>query len=73
VCERLAGHVDYRQKLEAIASLRPEVDLFFDKIMVNDPDEKIRQNRLALLSCLLTEFSRIADFSEIVPKTPLTD
>ena len=70
VGERLAGHADYQRKLEAIASLRPEVDLFFDKILVNDPDEKIRQNRLALLSCLLTEFSRIADFSEIVPKTP---
>jgi glycyl-tRNA synthetase beta chain len=70
VCERLAGPIDYQRKLEAIASLRPEVDLFFDKILVNDPDEKIRQNRLALLSCLLTEFSRIADFSEIVPNTP---
>jgi len=70
VCERLAGLADYQRKLEAIASLRPEVDLFFDKILVNDPDEKIRQNRLALLSCLLTEFSRIADFSEIVPNTP---
>jgi glycyl-tRNA synthetase beta chain len=70
VCDRLAGLADYQRKLEAIASLRPEVDLFFDKILVNDPDEKIRQNRLALLSCLLTEFSRIADFSEIVPNTP---
>jgi glycyl-tRNA synthetase beta chain len=70
VCERVAGHASYQQKLESIASLRPEVDLFFDKILVNDPDEKIRQNRLALLACLLTEFSRIADFSEIVPSTP---
>jgi glycyl-tRNA synthetase beta chain len=70
VCERLASLADYQLKLEAIASLRPEVDLFFDKILVNDPDEKIRQNRLALLSCLLTEFSRIADFSEIVPNNP---
>jgi glycyl-tRNA synthetase beta chain len=57
---------DYRAALEAIASLRPKVDLFFDKILVNAPDEKIRQNRLALLSSLLTEFSAIADFSEIV-------
>jgi glycyl-tRNA synthetase beta chain len=57
---------DYRTALEAIASLRPKVDLFFDKILVNDPDEKVRQNRLALLNSLLTEFSAIADFSEIV-------
>ena len=49
-----------------MASLRPQVDLFFDKILVNDPDPTIRQNRLALLYSLLTEFSSIADFSEIV-------
>ncbi len=56
----------YREQLAGIASLRPNVDLFFDKILVNDPDPVIRQNRLALLYSLLTEFSTIADFSEIV-------
>jgi len=68
VREQLKTYPTYDAKLEAIASVRPEVDLFFDKILVNDPDEKIRQNRLALLNSLLTEFSNIADFSEIVPK-----
>jgi glycyl-tRNA synthetase beta chain len=57
---------DYKSALEAIASLRPGVDLFFDKVLVNAPDETIRQNRLTLLNSLLTEFSAIADFSEIV-------
>jgi glycyl-tRNA synthetase beta chain len=56
----------YRKKLAAMASLRPQVDLFFDKILVNDPDPAIRRNRLALLHSLSTEFSSIADFSEIV-------
>ncbi len=56
----------YHDKLIAIASLRPQVDLFFDKVLVNDPNSVIRQNRLALLHNLLTEFSTIADFSEIV-------
>ncbi len=56
----------YNDQLEAIASLRPQVDLFFDKILVNDPDPEIRRNRLALLHSLLSEFSTIADFSEIV-------
>ncbi len=56
----------YRENLASIASLRPQVDLFFDKILVNDPDPATRQNRLALLYSLLTEFSTIADFSEIV-------
>jgi glycyl-tRNA synthetase beta chain len=57
---------DFAAKLASIASLRPKVDLFFDKILVNDKDEEIRRNRLALLNSLLTEFSTIADFSEIV-------
>jgi glycyl-tRNA synthetase beta chain len=35
---------------------------------VNDPDPVMRENRLALLFSLLTEFSTIADFSEIVTK-----
>jgi len=55
------------QPVEAVISrLRPKVDLFFDKILVNAPDETIRRNRLTLLSTLLAEFSTIADFSEIV-------
>ncbi len=56
----------YKGALEAIASLRPKVDFFFDKVMVNVPDQAVRQNRLALLHSLLTESSAIADFSEIV-------
>jgi glycyl-tRNA synthetase beta chain len=60
----------YREKLAQIASLRPQVDLFFDKILVNDPDPAIRENRLALLHSLLTEFSNIAGFSEIVTQGP---
>jgi len=55
------------QPLESrIASLRPKVDLFFDKVLVNAPDPAVRQNRLTLLNNLLTDFSTIADFSEIV-------
>jgi glycyl-tRNA synthetase beta chain len=56
---------DYRAALEAIASIRPRVDLFFDKVLVNAPEERVRQNRLLLLNSLLSEFSTIADFSEI--------
>jgi glycyl-tRNA synthetase beta chain len=61
-----AAAADYQPALETIASIRPGVDLFFDKVLVNAPDEKIRQNRLKLLATLLAEFSTIADFSEIV-------
>jgi glycyl-tRNA synthetase beta chain len=57
---------DYPSKLERIATLRPAVDLFFDKVMVNVENPAVRQNRLALLHSVLTKFSTIADFSEIV-------
>jgi glycyl-tRNA synthetase beta chain len=70
VRQQAAQTGSYREKLAHIASLRPKVDLFFDKILVNDPDPVIRQNRLALLYSLLTEFSIIADFSEIVTEGP---
>ncbi|OFV99810.1 MAG: glycine--tRNA ligase subunit beta [Acidobacteria bacterium RIFCSPLOWO2_02_FULL_61_28] len=57
---------DYLAALEAIATLRPPVDRFFDAILVMAPQENLRQNRLTLLQSLLQEFSTIADFSEIV-------
>ena len=61
-----AGAQEYRPALETIASIRPAVDLFFDKVLVNAPDVRIRRNRLTLLATLLAEFSTIANFSEIV-------
>jgi glycyl-tRNA synthetase beta chain len=55
------------QPLERVISrLRPKVDLFFDKVLVNAPDVRVRHNRLTLLNTLLKQFSTIADFSEIV-------
>jgi len=70
---RLAAWVDglrrkqeYVHALEAIATLRPHVDAFFDSVMVMAEDERIRRARLGLLQRVLADFSKIADFSEIV-------
>jgi glycyl-tRNA synthetase beta chain len=57
---------DYTDALIQLSTLRPDIDLFFDKVMVMVDDERVRANRLALLLNLLNEFSTIADFSEIV-------
>jgi glycyl-tRNA synthetase beta chain len=62
----LAAKRDYSAALAEIATIRPAVDTFFDKVMVMVEDEGVRANRLALLQSLLNEFSTIADFSEIV-------
>ncbi len=62
----LRARQDYRAALEAIATLRPQVDAFFDAVMVMDPDEAVRANRLALLARTLGDFGGIADFGDIV-------
>ena len=70
--ERAKQTGDFFAALEAIASLRPVVDSFFDKVLVMDKDADVRNNRLSLLATLLDQFSTIADFSEIVPKEAKT-
>jgi glycyl-tRNA synthetase beta chain len=62
----LRAEKSYKEALEQIATLRPQVDAFFEAVMVMAPDEAVRANRLALLEKVLGDFSGIADFSEIV-------
>ena len=64
---RKAG--DYGAALEKIASLRPLVDGFFESVLVMDPDERIRGNRLALLTTVARLFEGIADFSKITAES----
>ena len=58
---------DYEKGLSSLASLREPVDAFFDQVMVNADDEKLRANRLALLSNLRALFLQVADISQLVP------
>jgi len=55
----------YQEALEVIAGLRKAVDRFFEEVMVMAENEAVRNNRLALLSELLREFTTVADFSEM--------
>lgn len=64
--ESLAAARRYAEALERIATLRPTVDAFFDKVMVMAPDAALRRNRLSLIAEVAGRFSSIADFSEIV-------
>ncbi|OGS90234.1 MAG: glycine--tRNA ligase subunit beta [Gallionellales bacterium GWA2_60_18] len=56
---------DYTASLRALAALRAPVDAFFDDVMVNVEDERLRANRLALLARLLWAMNRIADISRL--------
>ncbi len=71
VSEKLCGsgkapsENDYADCLAAIRTLAEPIDSFFDAVMVMDKDEKIRNNRLLLLSDIKNLFFRIADFSKV--------
>ena len=67
-----AGELGYPGALVSIATLRPMVDQFFNNVMVNVQNPAVRQNRLTLLHAMLSEFSGIADFSEIVTSSTTT-
>jgi glycyl-tRNA synthetase beta chain len=70
VAAALSESEDYLSAYATLAELRPEVDRFFDEVMVMDPDPVQRDNRLALLRALHELFSPLADFSRLqVEKT----
>ncbi|RRN53952.1 glycine--tRNA ligase subunit beta [Pseudoxanthomonas sp. SGNA-20] len=51
---------DYVRVLERLAQVRPQVDAFFDQVMVNAEDPAVRGNRLALLKRLADRFGAVA-------------
>ena len=57
---------DYEQALVTLLSLKPQVDSFFDHVMVMTEDPDVRANRLALLWNIARLFLRIGDLSAIV-------
>ncbi|MEH6531112.1 MAG: glycine--tRNA ligase subunit beta [Photobacterium frigidiphilum] len=54
---------NYQQALSELATLREPVDAFFDNVMVMADDEKLKVNRLTMLSLLRNEFLKVADIS----------
>jgi glycyl-tRNA synthetase beta chain len=56
---------DFASAMSFMATLRPVVDAFFDKVKVNDDDPKVRENRLKLLNGIRSATRAVADFSRI--------
>jgi glycyl-tRNA synthetase beta chain len=52
--------------LKTLVSLKGPIDTFFEKVLVNDPDPDVRENRFRLLSQVRTLFACYGDFSHIV-------
>ena len=59
----LIAQGEYTAVLDKLAGLRQPVDNFFDNVMVNADDAKLRQNRLAILNTLQGLFLQVADIS----------
>ncbi|MEO0048103.1 MAG: hypothetical protein RLZZ410_1062 [Pseudomonadota bacterium] len=51
--------------LQAFATLRNDIDQFFNDVMVMDPDTALRNNRLALLSTLHSLMNKVADIGKL--------
>lgn len=56
----------YKNSLKILLSLREEIDTLFDEVLVMTEEEKLRNNRLALLSYIKSLFLEVCDLSEIV-------
>lgn len=63
--EALIERGDYTQALAALASIKPQVDRFFDQVLVMAEDAPIRSNRLALLRQLAGVMNQVADISKL--------
>jgi len=65
--ERLSESGDFEEAFRAMATIRPQVDRFFEKVLVMTEDATVRKNRLMLLLRLNEDvFTSLADLAEIV-------
>ncbi len=65
---RIAGALKdekFAAAMTELSRLRQPVDTFFDKVTVNCGDEKLRENRLKLLSRIRATMEQVADFNKI--------
>ncbi|MFQ5353879.1 MAG: glycine--tRNA ligase subunit beta, partial [Thermodesulfobacteriota bacterium] len=65
VISELGAKGDYNGLFEALASIKGEIDRFFDDVMVMVDEEKVKTNRLLLLSSIRDLYVSIADISRL--------
>lgn len=64
--DELTAHRRYRNALESFAGLAPELETYFQDVMVNVEDEGVRKNRMSLLRRIGGAVTKIADVTKIV-------
>ena len=62
------GNLELESAIESAAGLRPAVDRYFEAVLVMDPDDAVRANRLAQLAAVTGLIGRIGEFGRL----PLT-
>jgi len=65
LADALFDNGEYAASLRELAVLRAPVDAFFEHVMVNADDPKLRANRLGLLATLHSAMNRVADLSRL--------
>ncbi len=58
-------YASYSEKLHALFGLKPQIDAFFDHVMVNVEDEALRNNRKNLIASIYKAFRDIAELKEV--------
>jgi glycyl-tRNA synthetase beta chain len=62
----ITKHYDsFEENLDALFALKPQIDAFFDNVMVNTEDLSVRVNRQNLIASVYNAFKSIADIKEI--------
>jgi glycyl-tRNA synthetase beta chain len=59
------ARADYAEVLAVLSGLRGPIDAFFEAVLVMDPDDALRANRLRLLNGFVQLFERVADFGAL--------
>jgi len=63
VCNKT--YISYEDELDALLGLKPQLDNFFDNVMVNVDDENIKNNRKAIIASIYKSILNIADIKEV--------
>ena len=59
------NYSSYEEQLEALFGLKEQLEEFFDNVLVNSEDEKLKRNRQNLIASIYRAFREIADIKEI--------